>query len=155
MKRLLSGAGLALAAVLLLSTALPAVAQQAPRDQVPFRLTLTGPLNIPDWVLPLSPPILFARHTAAGEAAGLGKFNYLDEVAVQLGVDENPLSMNNGIGVLMAENGDAIFLAFSGPVRSTADPNVFAPETTFTVTGGKGRFLGATGSGVLRGTVDV
>jgi hypothetical protein len=49
---------------------------------------------------------------------------------------------------MTAANGDALFFNYSGLFRGTGF------ELAFTITGGKGRFLGGTGSGVIRRSVD-
>jgi hypothetical protein len=134
----------------LLGLALPAVAQ-APQDQVPFKATV-GPYVGDVFVVPVSPPILSARTTAKGEATLLGPVTYLDLHTVQLGVDGGPLSFKDGIGVMTAANGDALFISRNGLSRATATG--VAVEFGYIVTGGRGRFAGATGSGVGRAVGD-
>ena len=46
----------------------------------------------------------------------------------------------------MAANGDTLTATFAGAAMPTADPTVLAIEEHATITGGTGRFAGATGS---------
>ncbi len=133
----------------LLALALAAVAQ-APTDQVPFTATV-GPYVGDVFVVPVSPPIASARTNAKGEATLLGPVTYLDLHTIRLGVDGGPLSFD-GIGVMTAANGDALFITRSGLSRATATG--VTGEFGYIVTGGRGRFTGATGSGVGRSVLD-
>jgi hypothetical protein len=128
----------------LLALALTAVAQ-APTDQVPFKATV-GPYVGDVFVVPVSPPIASGRTNAKGEATLLGPVTYLDLHTIQLGVDGGPLFFKDGIGVMTAANGDALFITRSGLSRAT--PTGVTGEFGYIVTGGRGRFAGATGSGV-------
>ena len=52
----------------------------------------------------------------------------------------------SGSSTLTAANGDALTGTYEGQVSVTADPNVIAYEEELEVTGGTGRFAGATGT---------
>ena len=60
--------------------------------------------------------------------------------------------MNRGNGTakgtyqFVAANGDRLTAFFSGQAKSTSTPGVLAIVETATITGGTGRFAGATGS---------
>jgi hypothetical protein len=58
----------------------------------------------------------------------------------------------DGVGVLRAANGDAIYVRFDGLARPAANPGLGMAgyEGAFTVTGGKGRYAGTTGNGTVR-----
>jgi hypothetical protein len=135
----------ALTILALVGLALPAVAQQAPKDMVPLKFVVTGTFPTP-FVVPVEPPIWILNVSGwTGEAEGIGPITYVESSTAQLGVDGALLSINNATAVITAANGDAIFLRFSGLVRSTGC------DHQFVVTGGKGRFAGATGSGKATG----
>jgi hypothetical protein len=78
---------------------------------------------------------------AAGEATHLGQFD-LDIPHV---VDRSDLT---GIGTyeFTAANGDKVYAEFTGQGTLTDVPGVVYIEETATITGGTGRFAGATGS---------
>jgi hypothetical protein len=143
-------AGLVLAAIAGMSLAAPAFAQ-APKDQVAFKATV-GPYLGDVHMVPLSPPIAYARQNTKGEATLLGPFTYLGSHNLQFGVDGIPISVGDGIGALTAANGDALFISFTGLLRVTATG--LAAESSYVVTGGRGRFAGATGSGVARSSAN-
>jgi len=53
-----------------------------------------------------------------------------------------------------AANGDAISLSFEGQFTPTETPGVLENVETFEITGGTGRFEGATGAGIAAGQLD-
>ena len=55
---------------------------------------------------------------------------------------------------ITSANGDQIFLSGNG-TSCPASPAVFQDTVTFAVTGGTGRFAGASGSGTLHTTIDI
>jgi hypothetical protein len=141
-----------IAAALLVSLAGPVSAG----DQVPFKGTLSGTAA----VTPLNPPMLAVRIDATGTATYLGRFTL-----------EAPHTVNAatlvGVGtyLMTAANGDTITADLAGTAVMVEPPNVVAITETATVTGGTGRFAGATGSiqverifnratGVTTGTLD-
>jgi hypothetical protein len=133
MKRYSSAAGLALTVVVALGLAGPAAAG----EPVPFKGSLEGDVTIS----PLTPPFVQADVHATGNATQLGEFtldiphkvNRADRTAV-------------GTYVFTAANGDMLFADFTGKATPTAIPGVLYIEETATITGGTGRFAGATGS---------
>src|SRR5205814_7343038 len=88
-----------------------------------------------------APPLLRVDVEAAGEATHLGKFT-LDIPHV---VDP---ATRTAIGTyeFTAANGDKVYADFTGVATPTATPGVLYIEETATITGGTGRFAGATGS---------
>jgi hypothetical protein len=136
--------------VVVVGLTVAAAAVETPQYE-PFKATL-GPYVGDTFVVPVSPPIAGARTTARGEAALLGPITYLDLHTIHFGVDGRPVSFTDGVGVLTAANGDALFISFSGLSRATATTAM--AEGPYIVTGGSGRFAGATGSGVRTGVVD-
>ena len=121
-----------IAAALLLTAAIagPASAGQ----QVPFRGTLAGSAT----VTPLNPPVVAVRLEATGTATYLGRFSLLAPHTV------NQATMTAvGTYEMTAANGDHVFADFTGTARMIEPPNVAIDETA-TITGGTGRFTGAT-----------
>ena len=52
-----------------------------------------------------------------------------------------------------AANGDKVFLSVSDVLCPTSTPNAFQLSGSFTVTGGTGRFAGASGSGTVQASI--
>jgi hypothetical protein len=150
--RVSSRAGLVLTIVPLLGLALSghARAQQPPADLVPLKATMVAPLaQVQILTIPVDPPLLSAQISGSGEAPLLGAITYVEHHYTHAGVDGIPKSSTLGVGAMTAANGDALFFSWSGLLRTTATPGVYMSEDSFVITGGRGRFLGATGSGVL------
>jgi hypothetical protein len=141
-----------LAAVTVLRSA--ALGQTSPPAQspVPFTATLTGPLT-EQFEIPVSPPILAVKETGTGQADLLGAFEWVGHL-MQHGAPDfrTPRLVSDGIGVMKAANGDALFFTYAGKVIVGIDTQ--SRELAFTITGGQGKFLGATGSGLFRDNVD-
>ena len=123
--------GLALTALALLPLAYPAMA----KDQVPFKGVEVGATAAGGFVFPFATIL----DTAEGEATHLGHFSKNGIILI------NVVSMTvTGTFTLTAANGDELFLIGTGD----APPSSLDQETVLniTVTGGTGRFEGATGS---------
>jgi len=133
MKRYSSPASLALAVVVVLGLSGPAAAG----EQVPFKGRLEGDVT----VTPLTPPLLQVDVEAIGKATHLGKFTldipHVVDPATRTAV---------GSYEFTAANGDKVYAEFTGIATPTATPGVLYIEETATITGGTGRFAGATGS---------
>jgi len=56
---------------------------------------------------------------------------------------------------VIAANGDSIFALFTGQETPTADPNVVSLVEVADITGGTGRFTGATGSFSLERVINL
>jgi hypothetical protein len=147
-RQLLEAAGTAAAAVAATSLAGSAEAAPPPQGQVPFKATLTG-APTSSLILPLSPPLGHFNVSTTGQADLLGPVTYVDHHVLHFGADgQTPLYDTDGVGVMTAANGDALFFTYIG---------LFLPayiEEAFTIVGGKGAFLGATGSGTIRRSFD-
>jgi hypothetical protein len=155
MKRLTYQISLALTILALLGLAhpCPVGAQQPPANQVPFKFSL---VEIGEaFLLPFNPPMLSVHLTAAGEAVPLGQYTFAAHQFVRLGVRGEPVACTDGIGVLTGSGGDAIYITYSGLHHPMADPKVVGDEFTFVITGGSGRFAGASGSGTMLGEVRI
>jgi hypothetical protein len=127
-------AGLALAFVSVLVFASPGAA----KEQLPFKGQLELGRGI---VTPLTPPIVSVEIEGTGNATQLGHFT----VSV-------PHLVNRSTGMLVgsheftAANGDTLTANFVGQSAPSGVPGVLFVEETATITGGTGRFAGATGS---------
>jgi hypothetical protein len=125
--------GLALAALAVLGLTGPAAAG----DQVPFKGSLDGVVTI----TPLPPPFVSVLVNATGNATQLGQFT----LAIPHTVNRANRTAT-GSYQFVAANGDTLTASFSGQATPTATPGVLYIEETATVTGGTGRFAGASGS---------
>jgi hypothetical protein len=125
-------AGAALAVVGVLALAGPASAG----DLVPFKGDFAGT----DVGTPV-PGTPFASVTveAVGNATHLGRSTYTALITVNTAT-----GAGSGTFVLTAANGDTVYGTISGQAAFTP-PNVLSITETATVTGGTGRFAGATG----------
>ena len=133
MTRHISAAGFALGVLTLLVFAAPVAA----RDQVPFKGRLDGVST----VAPLTPPFVSVNIEGGGHATHLGQF----EVSIP-----HVANRSNGTAVgtyvFTAANGDTLTADFTSQSTPTDVPGVISVEVTATITGGTGRFAGATGS---------
>jgi len=136
---------LACFAAVLISTPIPAAAG----DQVPFNGTVSG--QIPS---DLGPPdetgcVFDFLVSNSGYATQLGAFTGYAEFIPNL------CNLTyTGFFHWIAANGDQISGPFSGYLTPTATPRVFDNHETAIVTGGTGRFTGATGLFTLTGQVN-
>jgi hypothetical protein len=134
MKRHSLVASLALAALAVLGLAGPLAAG----EQVPFRGRLEG--SFTSTLIPGNPPIVSAFVEGTGNATHLGRFRFANQHQVNLAT-----RFLTGSYTLIAANGDRLFANFSGQASATPTPGVLAVVETVTISGGTGRFAGATG----------
>ncbi len=117
----------------------------AAKEQVPFKGPLAGlETDVVEF------PTLFGNLKATGHATHLGRFT----MTLQAQVD---LLTGMGVGSIrfIAANGDSIFALFTGQETPTADPNVVSLVEVADITGGTGRFTGATGSFSLERVINL
>jgi hypothetical protein len=133
---------LVLAGLVLAALAIPASAG----DQVPFVGTVSGQVVL---VTPQDSEHLLFDVDVVGHATHLGRFTGKAQV-VQNVVDGSYV----GSYTWTAANGDTIFGTFSGQLIPTGTPGVFDNFEHSIVTGGTGRFEGATGNSTLTGQLD-
>jgi hypothetical protein len=131
MKRHSSAASIALAVLAVLGLAGPALAQQ----QVPFKGSLNGVVKV-GTPTPQGLPVLV---NATGNATQLGQF----ALAIPHLVNRPTAT---GKYQFVGANGDTLTASFSGKATPTSTPGVLSIVETATITGGTGRFAGATGS---------
>lgn len=108
----------------------------AAQEQLPFRGNLQGTVTRSG-----APPIVSVSISATGNASHLGHFAVSIPHSVDLGT-----KTATGDYFFMAANGDTLNATFTGASSVTADPNALAIVENATITGGTGRFAGATGS---------
>jgi hypothetical protein len=135
-------AGLVLAVVALVRLAGPAKAG----EQVPFQGRLDGVVTHTA-VDPSTDAVLVE---ATGEAAQLGQFTLAAPHLVN-----RPTRTATGSYQFTAANGDTLFADFTGQASPTGTPGVLYIVEVATITGGTGRFAGATGSFTVERLYDV
>jgi hypothetical protein len=129
---------------LLLATAALALAA----DQVPFVATFTS--SVPGGSLPSCPALVPLATVGTGQATHLGLFTATEGLCLNPGTGE----FSSGHFTLTAANGDTI----SGTSHGQLVPTGSTTATiygVFVITGGTGRFSGATGGGVATGSLDL
>jgi hypothetical protein len=125
-------------AALMLSVvlAIPLAAQQL----VPFNGAMQGrEIDTPEGGPP--PTTILAEGSTRGIATLVGQFSYNYQLTVALAT-----GTATGSGHLIAANGDSIFTTIVGSSHPSGTPGVLSITELNTVTGGTGRFAGATGS---------
>jgi hypothetical protein len=103
---------------------------------VPFHGTIQG-IEIAD----VQFPKLFVDGSGSGKATHLGRFTMTYELEVDLLTHQT-----FGSGVFTAANGDSLTTDITGLGTPTENPDVASVVEVHSITGGTGRFAGATGS---------
>ena len=137
MTRHFSFAHLSLALLAMLALAGPAAAEGQGK-QVPFRGRLEG---IVTTVTPLTPPFVAVTLEGEGNATQLGHFDVSSSLVANA-ADGTAV----GTYEFTAANGDTLTADYTEYFTPTDVPGVFSDVITATITGGTGRFAGATGS---------
>ena len=132
-----SVARLSLALLAVLALAGPAAAERQGK-QVPFRGRLEG---IVATVTPLTPPFVAVNLEGEGHATQLGHFDVSSSI-----VANEADGTAVGSYEFTAANGDTLTADYTEVFTPTEVPDVFTDLITATITGGTGRFAGATGS---------
>ena len=137
-----------------LPTESPMTASSAARadrsPSVPFRLELTGNAN-PDFSQ--GPCNVTNTESGTGTAEHMGKVTWSSTEVANFCVDpSNPATAAvTGTMVITAANGDQVTQSYLTTVNADFGAGTLTATGTYQVTGGTGRFSGATGGG----TVDV
>ena len=111
-------------------------------DQVPFKGTLDAVVTI----TPINPPVVSIHIAGTGNATHLGRYT-LDLNAVVNQATRTQLG--TAAIVITAANGDTITADGTGGQVTVVAPGVLSIVDPATITGGTGRFAGATGSFVI------
>jgi len=131
-----------LTAVAVILVALTILAAPAAADaQVPFKGRIQGT----EVATPIDLTHLSVTRTSTGNATHLGRFTAVALFVVDLtpGVG---FGIATGTVVFTAANGDTVTATTSGQATPTATPGVLSIEESGIITGGTGRFAGATGN---------
>lgn len=112
------------------------VGRGAADKEVPFKGSLEGVVTI----TPLAPPLASVLINGAGNATHLGRFTVRIPHLVNM-----VTRTATGSYEFTAANGDTLTADFTGQA-TPATPGVLSIAETATITGGTGRFAGATGS---------
>ena len=94
-------------------------------------------------------PIRSITREGGGTATYLGK--YTEQVTAQINVVTRHLT---GAATFTAANGDTLTATVEGQATLTTTPGVLSIVEVYTITGGTGRFAGATGSFTLKRTLE-
>lgn len=132
---------------------LAAPAAHADRQARPFKLTVvTQETLVPN---PQACPLSIMQGSTVGEghASHLGRVTLRSTDCVTL--EASQFTFNGGVLVLVAANGDTLTANYSGALLPTAAYPVYSLSGSFSITGGTGRFSGATGAGALLGSTNV
>ena len=136
-----AAASLMLAALAVLWLASPATAS----EQVPFN----GRLEAAVTRSPISPTVVSVVLDGGGNADHLGRFTFTAPHVV-----DTVTRLAAGSYQFTAANGDTVSASFVGQAMPTATPGVIYIVETATITGGTGRFAGATGSFIVERLYD-
>jgi hypothetical protein len=134
MRRFYFAASLALAVLTVLGLSGPAAAG----EQVPFKGSMEG-MRLSN--TPLAPPFVLNTTAITGNATQLGEYRLVITSIV------NTREMTATVAyVFVAANGDTLTAEGTGKNTPTETPGVILLVGNATITGGTGRFAGATGS---------
>ncbi len=129
-------------AALLLLTALTRIAFATPAAaaiQLPLKGSLQAVENdVVDW------PTIYVHGNGSGTATMLGLYTVHYDGVVQN--DANGVGTATLSAHFVAANGDSLFGEASGVGKPTATPGINKIVEVYTITGGTGRFAGASGS---------
>jgi hypothetical protein len=145
---------LALTTLTLIGLTVPGMAQQpSTQNLVPFKAAAV--VTTDSIMIPQTPPIVATRVAYSnGQSDLLGAFTGIAHQINRLNTDGTRLSITDGTGVWTAANGDSIFVSYSGLYPSVT-PERVSFQKAIVITGGTGRFAGASGSGILNGVGDL
>jgi hypothetical protein len=111
--------------------------------EVPFRGRLEGPVTVT--LFPQGTALVVIE--ASGNATQLGRFSLSGPHTVDLAT-----RIGTGTFTFTASNGDLLYATFEG--QASGAPPVISIVEVATITGGTGRFAGATGSFTVRRSFD-
>jgi hypothetical protein len=137
-----------IAVLLTLVLASAVFAAPAPARALPLRGSIQATET---YALDLANMRMSVTATGSGNAAHLGQFAVTYEVTVNL----LTVAGTGASTQLVAANGDVLYAEGYGQGTPTETPNEFIVVEVYTITGGTGRFAGATGSFVETRRVNV
>jgi hypothetical protein len=114
-------------------------------NEVPFRGRFEGGVA----ATPIDPPFLSELTKGMGDATQLGRFAFVRPETVNL-----LTSTSIGSFAFTAANGDILTADFTGQGSLTATPGVLSVMETAFISGGTGRFAGATGHFTVTSSFD-
>lgn len=124
------------------------------KGQVPFKGRIVG--NLVQEALSDPPVNWSVEISGTGQATHLGRVEvFITNTDVGLGDGILVPNAPTGTGTFIGPKGDKVFGEYSWVASPTLNPNVLAFSGTFTITGGEGRFAGATGGGTFSGEGDM
>jgi hypothetical protein len=119
----------------------------APEDQVAFTATGTAVIT---GVTKLPGGITQVNFNTSGSATHLGNFT-----GPLTRLQDNQGTFGSTAVIVGANGKDSIFLSVNGRFETTKDKCLATSMGTYTVTGGGGAFLNATGSGTIATQIDL
>lgn len=132
---------LALTLFTLIGLTAPARSAEPPKGMIAFTIpSRVRPDDTASYPVPLIPPLMTLKLVGGGDAAPIGKFGTIEQPMLRMGVDGSGL-WTEAVGVFTGGNGDSITYEYKGLIPRQ--------EAAFVITGGTGRFKGATGSGQM------
>ena len=144
MKKIFATVLAVLSLIALVSTAFAAPA--AAEVPLPFKGTIREATETHEVIF----PYFYVNGNGSGNATYLGLFTYSYQAKVHL-----PDRVGEGVSAhFIAANGDSLTAQGTGKGVPTDTPNVTLVTENFTITGGTGRFEGASGSFVVVRTVN-
>jgi hypothetical protein len=105
---------------------------------------LTGKDTFSSTVIGGSGSVIYTADSGSGTATHLGRFT------MTAGETVDSMTVRNGTFTLAAANGDTVSGTYSGTIL----PGLVGYHVSGPITGGTGRFAGATGAIIFDGTVD-
>jgi hypothetical protein len=150
MNRLWNPISLGLIMLSLTGAVAPGFAQQPANDLVPFKLSFTAQNQ--EFPIATDPPIVSVHAAVTGQSDLLGAFTGVALVTRHLGLDGKPL-FTTAVDEWSMANGDALSVEITVLFPPQASPGGPVLEGVLVITNGKGRFLGARGSGFVTGTL--
>jgi hypothetical protein len=119
----------------------PQSAALTPQAQSGAQLPFRGSYHQTETFEPQSPTTVLITFKSEGTATHLGRYTTAGSHLVDL-----TTGTAGGPGIMVAANGDQLFSTGSGQATPTGVPGELSIADTSTITGGTGRFEGATGS---------
>ena len=119
----------------------PQSAALTPQAQSGAQLPFRGSYRQTETFEPQSPTTVLITFKSEGTATHLGRYTSSGSFLVDL-----TQASAGGPGNMVAANGDQLFFTGSGQATPTGVPGELSITDTSTITGGTGRFVGATGS---------